>query len=261
MHQHSTGGGILVVACSALLTAGGAGTLDAQTLPLGSTTEGTTSTGAVSVFEFRASSAGVLTVAVRGTGQTDLVLQVTDGDGQPLPDGDSDQDLGGNSGAEQLALTIPREGVYFVRVRPFSSGMGQFRIGASWLEFPELEQPRDPDGSPSSANSFRVGEPTEATIDPASGDHWDWYSVRIEQAGLLTVATLSSEGDLVLEAFNEGSFGEAAERSDQDLQEVSGNEAITLSVTQGQTLYFKVSAFASSGGAIAYRLTAGLIPD
>ena len=261
MHQHSTVGRIRVVACSALLTVGTAGTLGAQALPLGSTAEGTTSTEAVSVFEFRASSAGILTVAVRGTGQTDLVLQVTDGDGQPLPDGDSDQDLGGNSGAEQLALTIPREGVYFVRVRPFSSGMGQFRIGASWLEFPELEQPRDPDGSPSSANSFRVGERAEGSIDAAIGDHWDWYSIRIEQTGLLTVATRSTEGDLVLEAFNEGSFGEAAERSDQDLQEVSGNEAITLSVTQGQTLYFKVSAFASSGGAISYRLTAGLIPD
>ena len=59
----------------------------------------------------------------------------------------------------------------------------------------------------------------------------------------------------------EGEFGEPAEHSDHDLQEASGNEAIELFVTAGQTLYFKVSAFSSTGEAIAYRLTAGLMRD
>ena len=233
----------------------------ALTLPIGSTTLGTTSTGAVASYEFNAPSAGVLTVAVRATSETDLVLLVTDADGQALSDGQSDQDLGGDSGAEQLAITLPRAGKYSVRVRPFSSSLGELRIGASWLEFPELERPADPDGSPSTASPMAVGEGINDTIDPSAGDHWDWFSIQIGQSGQLTVATRAEEGDLVLESFDEGEFAEAAERSDQDLQEVTGNEAIFLFVTAGQKLYFKVSALSSTGGAIAYRLTAGLIPD
>jgi len=230
-------------------------------LPIGSAIPGTTSTGAVASYDFNAPAAGVLTVAVRATTETDLVLLVTDTDGQVLRDGQSDQDLGGDSGAEQLAITLPRAGRYSVRVRPFSSGLGEFRIGASWLEFPELERPADPDGSPSTASPMVVGEGINDTIDPSAGDHWDWFSIRIGQSGQLRVATLAREGDLVLESFNEGEFAEPVERSDQDLQEVAGNEAIVLGVTAGQTLYFKVSAFSSTAEAIAYRLTAGLISD
>lgn len=233
----------------------------ALTLPIGSTTPGTTSTGAVASYEFNASSAGVLTVAVRATSETDLVLLVTDTDGQALPDGQSDQDLGGDSGAEQLAITLPRAGKYLVRVRPFSSGLGEFRIGASWLEFPELERLADPDGSPSTASPMAVGEGINDTIDPSAGDHWDWFSIQIGQSGQLRVATRAGEGDLVLESFNEGEFAQPVERSDQDLEEVTGNEAIVLVVRAGQTLYFKVSAFSSTGEAIAYRLTAELIRD
>ncbi|MCH7715799.1 MAG: hypothetical protein IH876_06695 [Gemmatimonadetes bacterium] len=252
-----------LTACGALgLAIVSAGALSAQALPVGSTTLGTTSTGAVASYEFNAPSAGVLTVAVRATGETDLVLLVTDADGQALPDGRSDQDIGGDSGAEQVAITLPRAGKYSVLVRPFSSGLGEFRIGASWLAFPELEQPADPDGSPSTARPMTVGEGINDTIDPSMGDYWDWFSIQITQSGQLTVATRAEEGDLVLESFNEGEFAEPSEHSDQDLQEVSGNEAIVLFVTAGQTLYFKVSAFSSTGGvAIAYRLTAGLIPD
>lgn len=233
----------------------------ALTLPIGSTTPGTTSTGAVASYAFNAPSAGVLTVAVRATSETDLVLLVTDTDGQALPDGQSDQDLGGDSGAEQLAITLPRAGKYLVRVRPFSSGLGEFRIGASWLEFPELERLADPDGSPSTASPMAVGEGINDTIDPSAGDHWDWFSIQIGQSGQLRVATRAGEGDLVLESFNEGEFAQPVERSDQDLEEVTGNEAIVLVVRAGQTLYFKVSAFSSTGEAIAYRLTAELIRD
>ena len=233
----------------------------AQTLAIGSTALETTSAGAVASFEFNAPSAGILTVAVRATTETDLVLLVTDADGQALPDGQSDQDLGGDSGAEQVASTLPRAGRYSVRVRPFSSGLGEFRIGAAWLEFPELEQPADPDGSPSTARPMRVGEGINDTIDPSTGDHWDWFSIRIGQSGQLTVATQAAQGDLVLESFDDGEFAEPAERSDQDLQGTAGNESIVLFVTAGQTVYVKVSAFSSTGEAIAYRLTAGSSRD
>ena len=78
---------------------------------------------------------------------------------------------------------------------------------------------------------------------------------------MITVVTEASEGDLALEVFEGGDFAEAINRSDQDMQGVAGNESLTIQAAAGQTYYFKVSAFTSSGGAISYRLTTGLIPD
>ncbi len=236
--------------------------LHAQGLPLGKISKGMTTTGAVASYRFRAESAGILTVVIRSTDESDLVLAVTDADGQNLPDGRSDQDLGGDAGAEQFAVTLARAGTYYIRVEPFGSGTSSFRIGASWLGFPELEQPADPDGAPSTAKTIAIGQdPLNDMLDPSSGDHWDWFAVQANRAGMLTVATRAAEGDLVLEAFNDGEYNEAIERSDDDLQEVNGNEALTLLVTPGQTMYFKVSAFGSASSAIAYRLLLGFIPD
>ncbi len=98
-------------------------------------------------------------------------------------------------------------------------------------------------------------------LDPTSGDHWDWYAIRAVRAGMITVATRADDGDLVLEAFTEGDFSESAERSDQDLQDVTGNEALTLSVSPGQTLYFKVSMYGTPDSPISYRLSIGFMPD
>ncbi len=236
--------------------------LHAQKLPIGSVTGATTSSEDIATFQFSAETAGILTVVVRSTDESDLVLVVTDADGQTLPEGRSDQDLGGDSGAEQFAVTLPRAGMYHVLVKPFSSVLASFRIGASWLGFPELEEPADPDGKPSTARSITMQQdPIMDTLDPTSGDHWDWYALRADRAGLLTVATRAGEGDLVLEAFTKGNFSESAERSDQDLQDVAGNEALTLSVSPGQTLYFKVSMYGTPDSPISYRLSIGFMPD
>lgn len=244
------------------MTLGATVDLRAQELEIGGTVLGTTGAGEPTAYSLRLESAGVLTVVVRSTDDADLVLAVTDADGQPLPDGESDQDLGGDSGAEQVAVTIPRAGTYRVSIRPYSSSKAGFRIGVSWLAFPDLEQPADPDGAPSSAIVMRVGqEPRHDSVNSGVGDHWDWFAVPIDQPGMLTVATRADQGDLVIEAFNEGEYTEAIERSDQDLQGVNGNEAITLSVQAGETMYFKVSAFSTSSEAVQYRISLGFIPD
>jgi hypothetical protein len=236
--------------------------LHAQRLPMGSVAGGTTSSEDIATFQFSAETAGILTIVVRSTDESDLVLVVTDADGQTLPEARSDRDLGGDSGAEQFAVTLPRAGMYHVRIELFGSGLASFRIGASWLGFPDLEEPADPDGRPSAARSIAIQQaPIMDTLDPTNGDYWDWYALRADRAGLLTVATRASEGDLVLEAFTKGNFSESAERSDQDLQEVAGNEALTLSVSPGQTLYFKVSMYGTPDGPISYRLSIGFIPD
>ena len=69
----------------------------------------------------------------------------------------------------------------------------------------------------------------------------------------------ADEGDLILEAYHPGEFAEAFERSDQDLQGNTGNEALTLLVEAGEKLFFRVSAF-SQGASVPYRLQVGFIP-
>jgi len=215
----------------------------------------------VALFAFQAETAGVLTVVVRSLDESDLVLLVTDADGQSLPNGRSDQDLGGDSGAEQFSVTLPRAGGYRIQVETFGGGQAAFMIGASWLSFPQLEIPEDTDGSPAGAMRIAEGQDAhEDSIDGVAGDYRDWYVLTAEVGGTLTVAIRGEEGDLVLEAFGEGEFTDPIERSDQDLQENGANEAITLVVEAGQTFYFRVAGF-SDGAAVAYRLQVGLIPD
>ena len=227
----------------------------------GTLLEGSTGLEDSATYAFEAESAGVLTIVVRSLDETDLVLLVTDSDGQPLPNGRSDQDLGGDSGAEQFAATIPRAGKYQVRVETFGGSQASFKVGVSWLPFPDLAVPADPDGSPSSAIRIRVGQETRNdAIDGAMGDSWDWFVLAAERGGVLTVATRAEEGDLILEAFSGGEFSEALESSDQDLQGNGGNEALTLVVEAGEQFFFKVSAY-SEGVSIPYRLQVGFIPN
>ena len=150
-------------------------------------------------------------------------------------------------------------------------GAAAFRIGASWLPFADLEFPADPDGSPSTAISLPPEQQThDGSIDQVMGDYWDWFVIVPDRAGTLTVVTrmamlpgallVAQEGDLVLEAFEEDSYAEQWERSDQDLQGVLGNEALSLAVVRGEPIYFKVWAYSSSDP-INYRLLVSFIPD
>jgi hypothetical protein len=232
-----------------------------ELLRQGTVTEGALGWESPSTYRFDAESAGVLTVVARSGEEADLFLLVTDADGQPVPNGRSDQDLGGDSGAEQFAVTLPRSGEYHIRVEAYGGSGTAFKIGVSWLPFPDLSVPPDPDGSPSSAVRIRVGqEPLEDALDGTAGDYWDWFVMEATASGTITVATRSEEGDLILEAFSSGEFSEPLERSDQDLQESGGNEALTLMVEPGQEVYFKVSAF-SEGAVIPYRLQIGFMQE
>jgi hypothetical protein len=211
------------------------------------------------MYTFDANDPGILTVVARSLDGSDLVLVVTDYAGQPLPDGRSDQDLGGDPGAEQFAVTIPRQGPYRILVESFSGGQASYKVGVSWIPFPDVEQAPDPDGNPTSAIPLQAGQgPHMDEINGAAGDYWDWYVFRAESSGTLTVATRTEEGDLILEAFEEGSYTEPMNRSDQDLQGSAGNEAVTVVVEAGQAFFFKVSAW-SEGAYIPYQIQAGLI--
>ena len=114
--------------CLAVVTAAAlalAVPLAAQTaLPIGKQAQGRVSSGGSTDYTIVAKTAGVLVAAVRGDG--DMVVQVTDSDGQTLPDGRSDRDLNGSTGNELLSVIIPEAGSYRVRVSVNGSGAARF---------------------------------------------------------------------------------------------------------------------------------------
>jgi hypothetical protein len=234
-----------------------------QPLALGATRKGVAGPDQPAAFRFEAGSAGLLTVAIRGMGSADLYLIVADEEGQALPEGTSDNDLGGSGGAEQLAIALPAAGTYTVRVQTRGSGEGGFIIGASWLPFAELAAAPDPDGRPRGARDLVVGKALDDSLNFPGGDVRDWFVVAASSAGTLVIVTRGAgggEGDLVLEAFAGGDYGSPVTQSDQDLQGDRKSESITLPVKPGDKLYIRVS-IRSSQGPVPYRLSAGLVPE
>lgn len=235
---------------------------DAQApLPLGSTSHASLPAEDNALFTFEAGMAGFLTVVVRADGDEDLSLAVSDDEGQPLPGGGADMDLGGNVGAEQLVVTIPAPGRYTVRVRSLSSSGGRFQIGGSFMASALAGGVLDPDGRPSGATQLAVGTSHEDALDPSGGDPWDWYRIPVTQDGVLTVLTRAEgDGDLRLERFADGEFGEAMDASDQDMDGVLGNESLTVNVRAGDVVFLRVTSAFGGGGYAPYRIASGLIP-
>ncbi len=231
-----------------------------QPLATDTVTMAKTSDASPAVFQFAAETAGVLTVVVRGTDGVDLRIAVTDDLGQPVVDGTADRDLGGDSGAEQVTVTLPAAGEYQVRVTSFSgSASGAFRIASGWIAFPDAQAPADPDGRPTNANALVPGTPIEGDLNPTGGDAWDWFVVTSDTAAAVTVLTEAPVGDLVIEVFREGEYGEATGRSDQDMDGITGNESLTARIEAGGRLYFKISTAFASQGPLTYSIRAGLL--
>jgi hypothetical protein len=230
-------------------------------LPLGTVQQGKAGAGAPAEYTLVAKTAGVLVAAVRGDG--DLVLNVTDEDGQTLPDGSSDRDLNGSEGTEMISMVIPEPGTYRVRVRVQGGSNSAFQINGSWLPFPAFAAASpDPDRRPSSAKAGKVGAAIEDSLNTEAGDHWDWFAMKTTQSGTLAVITRrvgESDSDLVLEVYLDGNFSEPAGRSDQDLQGDSANESVTVSVKSGQQVHVKVAG-AFSRANLRYRLSSSVIP-
>jgi hypothetical protein len=237
-----------------------------QSLPLGSTTAGSLTSDMPAQYSVELDGPGFLAVIVRAdSSDDDLVLLVTDDEGQVLPSGRSDSDLNGQMGAEQLIVQIPGGGTYGVVVEQFySSGTVSFQVGASFLATPLAQAEPDPDGKPSVAIALAVDEPHEDSIDPSNGDGWDWYAITAETAGALTVLTRAVDdlgGDLRIDVFRAGDLREPEEGSDQDESGVLTNESVTVDVAAGETVYVKVAPSFASSGAVAYRIASGMIGD
>jgi hypothetical protein len=156
---------------------------------------------------------------------------------------------------------LPEAGVYLVAVDPLGAGPLRFEIGATFLASELVAESADPDGKPSGAVELTLGGSHANFLDPMNGDHRDWYSIQVEQDGVLTVLTRSDgEGDLKLEVFRDGDFRNAAGYSDQDMDGVLGNESVSLDVRAGDTIHFRVSPSFGGGDRIDYRVGSGIIP-
>jgi hypothetical protein len=230
----------------------------AQALPT-APASGTTSREKVAEYTFKANAPGLLTVVIRGDASSDLALALTDADGQEI--GRADGDVGGNTAAEQLMVQIGEAGVYRVTVDTYGD-RATFKIGSSFLPFPELAMPPDPDGSPRRAQAVAANKAVEDSLTPQAGDNVDWFLFEAPAAGTVTAVTRGlDDGDLVLEAFANDDFRSSVGRSDQDMQGNAGNESVTASVAAGKSVYFRVAANSRHASAIPYRLTIGFIPD
>jgi hypothetical protein len=251
---------LMVVAVMSLAV----GSLQAQAaLPIGSSASGTTSEDQPASFSFTPPGPGVLTVVV--SGGDDLVIQVVDQDGQPLPNGRADGDNNGSTGLEFLALPVGNNDPLIVRIELLSedAGSGAFVISAAFVREDGFNRPSDPDRRPSLARTVSVGAAIEESLNPAEGDQWDWYTIRASEAMTVAIVTrmnASDEGDLIIEAFTDNDFTEAVARSDQDLQGHNGNESVTIDLKAGQVLHFKITALWESGGLTPYRLSVGRVP-
>jgi hypothetical protein len=179
-----------------------------------------------------------------------------------MPDGSSDRDLNGSEGTELLSTTITEPGSYRVRVRLQGGDKSTFSIAGAFLAFPAFQRPGDPDRRPAAAKAVQVGKPYEDGLDPSAGDSWDWFVMKPTLAGTLTVVTRQlgsgDAPDLVLEIYIDGKFGEAQDKSDQDLQGNSANESVSVQVTAGQAVHVKVAGNFSRPA--KYRLSSSLAP-
>jgi hypothetical protein len=227
---------------------------------------GTTSRSMAATYTFAAPAPGLLAVVVRGT-TGDLRLAVTDSEGQVLTE--SDSDLGGNTSAEQLTLQIGVAGNYMLTIDTDET-RSEFKVGSTFLPFPELASAPDPDGTPARARAIDVNKSFEDALATTKNDLRDWFVVTAPSAGVLTVVTRGvetgsrsafSSGDLLLESFRAPDFREAVERSDRDNQGNAANESVTIDAKAGERVYFRLSAGWLGSPNTPYRLTVSFIPD
>lgn len=227
-------------------------------LPMGTAADGRVSSGGAAVYEVDVDHAGILAVQVHTTGDADLYLTVVDSAGQPLPDGRADIDAAGNLGTESISVVIRRPGRYTVRVETHGQG-ADFQVIGSWLSAPDLELPPDPDGLPTGASALQAGEPHEDSLDPGEGDAVDWYAIRLEAGGMVTVVVEAADGDLALELYRGGDYATTDQRSDQDLEGNAGHESLTFRLAADELAHVKVVPVFSGASRIDYTIRMGVM--
>jgi hypothetical protein len=91
--------------------------------------------------------------------------RATDDEFQSLPGAAVDGDIGGNVGAEQMVVGLPRAGRYIVVVEALDGAGAGIEIGATFLTTNLAALAADPDGRPSGAVAVATGASHDDGID------------------------------------------------------------------------------------------------
>jgi hypothetical protein len=245
---------------------------DGASLVMGAPLKGRTRKDAPAVYWYDAPGPGVLTLFVTAEGDGDLVLAAVDEDLQPLsmaledsgqtsPGGRSDRDLMGSRGVEAVVAVVAGAQRCGALVEVLEPAEGRFTLTASFAPAPALARAPDPDGRPRAANPIVAGAEVEELLTPRDNDLRDWFAVRCERAGTLSVITRAAEGDLRLDAYAAGQFTTPLISSDDDEQGVAGNESVNISeLKAGDIVLVRVSAVFHHADRIPYRLVTTIVP-
>lgn len=234
----------------------------AAPLPIGTRGQGSVDESTPSRFSFSPTSTGLLTITVSST--IDLGIRIMDVDGQLLPDGTGDIDYAGKPGLEFLSVPLSVVEPVTVEVSSVGGEAGAFTITAGFIAEPAFAIPADPDRRPSLALPLTVGESHRDTLDPSSGDRWDWYAITAQEDGSLVFVTRADgegdPGDVSLELYLGDDLSTPTAQADDDLQEVATNESVTAIVKKGDKVYLKVISLFGSADSFGYRVSVGRIP-
>ncbi|MEM7682569.1 MAG: hypothetical protein AAF288_11485 [Planctomycetota bacterium] len=208
-------------------------------------------------FRFEAPEPGMLFVAVEGgAGEGDFTLDVATAQGVALQDGHSDSDIGGMATAERVAAGLTEAGAYRVTLSDFGNDRVDYRLVASFVPM-EITRPVDPDGGIPDAEALELGRTIKRELDADRGDKADWYRVPVGPKGYLGVIARADHADLVLSVYKPDDLNNAEARSDQDLFNDLGHEALLL-ILDGETEYLlKVEVY---DGACRYDLQLDAVP-
>lgn len=237
----------LAVACAAVVFAGapvGATSSSPDPLPIDTTATATVSQDEPAQFSFTAPASGVLLVAVQA--DDDVQINVTYADGSPLPDSQSDHDILGNPGNEQLAVSIPSAGEFLVAVslHPWAAATSaaSFEIGGAFVPIGGREFAKDADGpTRDQPIELTIGEArTDETT--ATGDLADWHRLTADRDGVLVVTLDPLSPDVWLQF-------DVSNDTTGDSSYGSGDPAeAALPVAAGDVVFIRVAASGSPTG-------------
>jgi hypothetical protein len=176
-----------------------------------------------------------------------------------LPGRLADRDLTGNERHGTASTTVNLAPA--LRVRLQGGEKSTFTIAGAFLTFPAFQRP----GIPIAGPATPAASPSASRSKTASIRERRFVGLMRVQAaeeGTLTVVTRQvgngDAPDLVLEVYTGGNFGDAQDRSDQDLQGNSASESVTVQVKAGEAVHVRVSGNFSN--AAKYRLSSSLAP-
>ncbi|MBN2554582.1 MAG: PPC domain-containing protein [Anaerolineales bacterium] len=172
------------------------------TIQTGETVYGEITSGAGLYYRYNGQAGDVITIMLNGINGLDTVVEFMDAD-YNLIDVDDDGGEGRNS---LLEVEIPRSGQYFIHVRGYGSGTGDYSLTLTAgsvipTEEPVVQETAEPVESPAST-MLAIGSTVHGRVTSSSGDRWP---LQLNAGDLVAIAMDGIEGlDTFLEFLDPG---------------------------------------------------------